>query len=381
MKNSFLLENYFSFNKNRIKVFINHLNWLPRNAILALISFLSPYEGQVIVNKIIKYSNSSNLSNTLMILTEEDKVEFSIISPQIQKYIIEISNKDYFINKAMIPKIFYSVGNLISSLNEIGPGKKLLNSGQIILNYHNNILLRKGQPMLSSSQGIFYIWNGDFVSINAPLMTLLYKKMRTGDIVQGIPKIEYFFEARKNTKSSGEFIQIHLSNKLLIFFIIFRQKSTLHRAVQRSFSKIQKIIIDGISRVYCSQGIIISRKHFEIIVKQMTSKVKILDGGETGLLEGEFVNLVKIEKINKSLVFKRIRYEPLLLGITRVSLKMGSFISSASFQETTKVLSQAALERKIDFLNGLKENVILGHLIYAGTGLIIQILSKLENED
>ena len=95
----------------------------------------------------------------------------------------------------------------------------------------------------------------------------------------------------------------------------------------------------------------------------MTSKVKIIDGGETGLLEGELVNFSRIERINQSIHYRRITYEPIVLGITKVSLRTDSFISSASFQETTKVLSQSALEGKLDFLSGLKENVILGKLI------------------
>jgi DNA-directed RNA polymerase subunit beta' len=205
-------------------------------------------------------------------------------------------------------------------------------------------------------------------------MTLSYKKLKTGDIVQGIPKIEHFFEARKTIKGNVNLLQTNLYLKLLILFSKFKRKLSLKRAVKRSLAKIQKIIIDGVCRVYCLQGIIISRKHFEIIVKQMTSKVKVIDGGKTGLLEGEFISLYKIEKINKNLLNKRVIYEPYLLGITKTSLQTESFISSASFQETTKVLTYAALEKRIDFLTGLKENVIIGKLIPSGTGLITTIL-------
>ena len=206
-------------------------------------------------------------------------------------------------------------------------------------------------------------------------MTLLYSKLKTGDIVQGIPKIEHFFEARKNLKGVSNGLQTNLYLKLLVIFTRFKKQLSIQRAIKRSIAKIQKIVIDGILRVYCSQGISISRKHFEVIVRQMTSKAKILDGCETGLLQEELVSLYKIEKINTKIYFKRIIYEPIILGITKTSLKTDSFISSASFQETTRVLSQSALEKKIDFLNGLKENVILGRLIPGGTGIISSILT------
>ena len=374
IKTSLIFKNNYWFNKNRVNIITHHLNWLPCSAIIAIISFLSPYEGRIINTKVIKSFKNFNIVNYLMIVTDNDLIELSSVTPQLQTGVLKVLNKEYFITKANVFEYIPRNGQLFSTLSDICPGKKVLNSGQIISHDYSQLIIRKGQSLLSSSNGIFYIWNNDFIKINDPLMTLLYKKLKTGDIVQGIPKIEYFFEARKTLQENENFLQNNLSKKLLVFFMIFKQKSTIRRAVQRSFAKIQKILIDGISRVYCSQGIIISRKHFEIIIRQMTSKVRVIDGGETGLLEGEYINLIKIENINNNLVFKRIIYEPLLLGITKASLKTESFISSASFQETTKVLSQSALERKIDFLNGLKENVILGRLIPGGTGLFINSL-------
>ncbi len=115
------------------------------------------------------------------------------------------------------------------------------------------------------------------------------------------------------------------------------------------------------------QGIFISDKHIEIIIRQMTAKVRILDGGATGLLRGELVDLLWIEKINHRLQFKTIKYKPIILGITKTCLETNSFISAASFQETTRILTKAAIQNKMDFICGLKENVILGHLIPAGT--------------
>ena len=362
------------FINNKLIFSSNHLNWLPRLSSILKISFFSPYEGEIITNKLLLYSNDNILYNQLMILTSDEQRNFSIIYNYKQKYLLKVEKDKYFINKPKLYNILFNVGSLVELNSIVSPGKNLLISGKLLSITDSNIILRKGKPLLSPLHGIFYIWNNDFIKLDSSIMTLLFNKLKTGDIVQGIPKIEHFFEARKNIIGINNKIQNDLSMKLNILFLKFKCRLTLNRAVKRSIAKLQKIIIDGICRVYCSQGIIISRKHFEIIIRQMTCKVKIIEGGETGLLEGEFINFDKIENINHNIHYKRTIYEPLILGITKTSLKTESFISSASFQETAKVLTQAALERKIDFLNGLKENVIIGRLVIAGTGLITNIL-------
>ena len=107
----------------------------------------------------------------------------------------------------------------------------------------------------------------------------------------------------------------------------------------------------------------------------MTSKVRIINPKMRGFSRGEIVDLDYIEKINRRLTNKII-YEPLVLGITKASLEVDSFLSAASFQQTTRVLSKSAIERKKDFLKGLKENVLLGNLIPAGTGSLIYLDEK-----
>ena len=123
--------------------------------------------------------------------------------------------------------------------------------------------------------------------------------------------------------------------------------------------------------MYQSQGIDISDKHIETIVRQMTAKVRVDDGGDTTMLPGELVELRQIEQVNEAMAITGgapVLYTPVLLGITKASLNTDSFISAASFQETTRVLTEAAIEGKSDWLRGLKENVIIGRLIPAGTG-------------
>ena len=129
-------------------------------------------------------------------------------------------------------------------------------------------------------------------------------------------------------------------------------------------------LVNEIQEVYRLQGVKINDKHIETIVRQMLQKVEITDGGDTTLLAGEQVDREEMEEYNAKLDKKGKRAEgkPILLGITKASLQTRSFISAASFQETTRVLTQASVEGKKDSLIGLKENVIVGRLIPAGTG-------------
>ena len=135
---------------------------------------------------------------------------------------------------------------------------------------------------------------------------------------------------------------------------------------------LSKYLVDEIQEVYRLQGVRINDKHIELIVRQMLKRVKISDPGETDFLHGENVEKWQFQAENErvaKLGKKTAEGEPLLLGITKASLSTNSFISAASFQETTKVLTEAAIQGKMDGLRGLKENVIMGRLIPAGTGL------------
>ena len=135
---------------------------------------------------------------------------------------------------------------------------------------------------------------------------------------------------------------------------------------------VQEYLLNEIQEVYRLQGVKINDKHIGVIVRQMLQKVKITDPGETILLEGENVDRVEFRSVNQKAVqgkLKPARSEPLLLGITKASLTTESFISAASFQETTRVLTDAAVRGARDDLKGLKENIIIGHLIPAGTGV------------
>ena len=137
-------------------------------------------------------------------------------------------------------------------------------------------------------------------------------------------------------------------------------------------------------RVYRMQGVVINDKHIETIVRQMLKKVEIKESGDSDYLNGELVDRIDLNNINEELKKqnkKPASGERVLLGITKASLQTNSFISAASFQETTRVLTDSAIKGKIDTLEGLKENVIVGRLIPAGTGLTKNILDKQAKEE
>jgi len=260
--------------------------------------------------------------------------------------------------------------------------------------------------------------NTEFIEAEKTIGLLNLEKEITGDIVQGLPRIEEILEARKkNTitkriptsqkkglliqKSSldttFEFKKLGTSIKendkinphklLKVYFnyygLVKSFLSTNTRSIKytrliknyegsyKSFKKVQLFILNSVQAVYESQGVTINNKHLEVIIKQMTTKVLITYEGDTPLLRREAIDLYHIKYINEIINTERKQvayYIPLLLGITKAALNNPSFISAASFQETTRVLTKAAIEGRIDWLRGLKENIIIGQLIPAGTG-------------
>jgi DNA-directed RNA polymerase subunit beta' len=151
----------------------------------------------------------------------------------------------------------------------------------------------------------------------------------------------------------------------------------------KGIEEVQEYLVNEIQEVYRLQGVRIDDKHIEVIVRQMLQKVRIEDPGNTTFLEGEHVDRLVVLEENERMLGEGQQpatFQPLLLGITKASLSTESFISAASFQETTRVLTEAAIQGKVDYLRGLKENVIIGHLIPAGTGMPIYRKLRLESE-
>ena len=307
----------------------------------------------------------------------------------------------------------------------IGNKQISLNSGKIIKNNGNILKIRKAKPFLFSEGAEVFWFNKDFIKEHEELGALFYEKAQTGDIVQGLPKVEEVLEARRSKvlikspknpgialnilrerKKNSKFIYVSrhgfnfysLANKQELFmnpgiftdvgypinarlgnphitinYLNYCYKMFLepYEASYRSLRKTQSYLVNAIQGVYNSQGVHISDKHLEVIVKQMTSKIRVNNRGDSGILPGEYIDLEHTHHMNTILRktnAKEIFYRPILLGITKASLLTESFVSAASFQETVRVLTEAAIEGKVDWLKGLKENVIIGRLIPAGTG-------------
>jgi DNA-directed RNA polymerase subunit beta' len=325
--------------------------------------------------------------------------------------------------------------DMIKAGNNITPSLKINYSGQILKVSPFACKLHRGIPFFLTKETVLYKTKNDLVKVGDTIGTIIFEQAVTGDIVQGLPKVEEILEARKpqdsallanspgividvkdnNTinilgnanylddsnlkKSKYQTYQINRKktkqniivnkndylyvgqpltagivsphNLLTTYFEYYKTINLESEAAYLSFRKIQKLLINKVQDVYGSQGVTIADKHIEVIIRQITSKVEVTTAGSTLLLPGEVVELRQINYINSIMQKtgkKQANYKPMLLGITKASLLTESFISAASFQETTKILTAAAIEGKIDWLRGLKENVIIGRLIPAGTG-------------
>jgi DNA-directed RNA polymerase subunit beta' len=318
-----------------------------------------------------------------------------------------------------------AVGDLLVAGTEIAPGLQLEESGLVTEVTDSRLTMRLARPYRVSPGAVLHIDDGDLVQRGDNLVLLVFERTKTGDIIQGLPRIEELLEARKPKEacvlaqrsgtaqviygeddtielkviesdgviteypltpgqnvivsdgqqvSAGERLTDGPANPHELLEVLFRanrESLGIHDASLISLREVQMFLVGEVQTVYQSQGIDISDKHIEVVVRQMTSKARIDDGGDTTMLPGELVELYQVEQVNEAMSITGgapAEYTPVLLGITKASLNTDSFISAASFQETTRVLTEAAIEGKSDWLRGLKENVIIGRLIPAGTG-------------
>jgi hypothetical protein len=264
-----------------------------------------------------------------------------------------------------------NIGTLLRYGEEIVDNFGTCVGGRIIKITPTKLILRKGLPLLASVRGLLHVIQGDLVQKNEILITLRSRRLQTEDIVQGIPKIEQLFEARET--QSGEILQNNMHIILKKFFYRALQVKSVPEAVNVSVAYIQKFLVENILQAYSNQGVHIAEKHVEIVVRQMTTRVRIINGGGSGFLPGEIVQLRVLETLNSGLTLRGYRpatYEPIILGITKSVLQSESFLLAASFQQVSKVLVRSALAKKTDFLRGLHENLLVGQPIPAGTGII-----------
>ena len=346
----------------------------------------------------------------------------------VRRLLVMRSADSISVSVASTPEV--SPGQLLVAGTEVAPGVILEESGQVVKvtpasdTEPAQILLRVARPYRVSAGAVLHVDDGDLVQRGDNLVILVFERAKTGDIIQGLPRIEELLEGRKPKEacilakrpgtaqvavdddivelavveddgrieqypllpgqnpivSDGQRVGVaealtdgpaNPHEILEVFFQVLKERQPTFEAALESFQQVQTFLVNEVQSVYQSQGVDISDKHIEVIVRQMTNKVRMEDGGDTTMLPGELVELRQVEQVNEAMSITGgapADYTPVLLGITKASLNTDSFISAASFQETTRVLTEAAIEGKSDWLRGLKENVIIGRLIPAGTG-------------
>jgi DNA-directed RNA polymerase subunit beta' len=294
----------------------------------------------------------------------------------------------------------------LSKNTELKPRLTLRNEkGEVIKKADGNVARYFLVP-----DSILSVKDGQKVSAGDVLARLPKETSKTKDITGGLPRVAELFEARKPKDSAiiaendGQIEfgkEIRGKQKISIVsskgetsnYLIPKGKhvnfnqgekikkgeylldgSPLPHDILRilGVEKLTEFFVTEVQEVYRLQGVVINDKHIETIVRQMLKKVEIKEPGDTDFLLNETVDIIDIVKINEDLKKegkKPATYERILLGITKASLQTKSFISAASFQETTRVLTDASIRGKVDYLEGLKENVIVGRLVPAGTGL------------
>ena len=271
---------------------------------------------------------------------------------------------------------------------------------------------------------VISILNGEEVKAGDVIARIPKESSKTRDITGGLPRVAELFEARKPKNASViseidgvvEFGKDYKTKRK----IIIRSQDASIEPVEYSISKVKHLfvgegdnvkkgdilvdgnpvphdilringiqaftdyMIDEVQKVYRMQGVKIDNKHIEVIVSMMLKRVEVTKSGDTTLLSGEIIDQDVFEEVNIKAIEngqEPAKCSPVLLGITKASLQTKSFISAASFQETTRVLTDASVQGKYDYLHGLKENIIVGRLIPAGTGLIANKYRKIANEE
>jgi hypothetical protein len=286
---------------------------------------------------------------------------FLLTKAQVKRYIHSLGVNTFFLGKWKRAPIHVT--------GEAGPCE----IGQRISLDRNLVLLRYRYRILLENDSVLP-WNSESVLPSYRPLTAMHGRVtKTGDITSGIPQIEALLEIR---------MQTGIPTFLDTLYKKFLEQGCFNGAARRTASPFRpRIIVDRVQRIYQANGVTIDDKHLEVLVRPMAFAQVIQDNAqEYSLIQGEKHPLDMIERINymrivrhwhkKTSVYEwepRVFYKPLLFGLTKCALRNTGFLSAASFQETSRVLSRAALSGRIDFLLGLKENLILGTRLPIGT--------------
>nr|YP_010424415.1 RNA polymerase beta'' subunit [Disporum bodinieri]YP_010446346.1 RNA polymerase beta'' subunit [Disporum megalanthum]USH58875.1 RNA polymerase beta'' subunit [Disporum bodinieri]UTM08167.1 RNA polymerase beta'' subunit [Disporum megalanthum] len=246
-------------------------------------------------------------------------------------------------------------------------GPHIKKSGQIFIIHTDSLVIRSAKPYLATPGATVHGHYGEILYEGETLVTFIYEKSRSGDITQGLPKVEQVLEVRSiDSISMNLEKRVESWNERIPRILGIPWEFLIGAELTIAQSRIS--LVNKIQKVYRSQGVQIHNRHIEIIVRQITSKVLVSEDGMSNVFSpGELIGLLRAERAGRALD-EVVSYRAILLGITRASLNTQSFISEASFQETARVLAKAALRGRIDWLKGLKENVVLGGIIPVGTG-------------
>jgi DNA-directed RNA polymerase subunit beta' len=305
-------------------------------------------------------------------------------------------------------KLFVKVGDRIKAGDEIAAGVMCKATGVVIEANKDKIVVAPGENYLIIAGSRLYVEDEgkvDSYDVIARVESIRRDPSKTRDIIQGLPKVEELFEARRPKEAAilaeiDGTVEVKESegarvvtvaggkneNKEYLVPYETRLRVITNDKVHKGFQltegtinphdvlrilgvrDVQGFLVDEVLKIYRAQGVTIADKHVEVIVRQMTKKVRVVEPGSTTLLPGELIEKNRLEELGGKSKGDKPEATEVLLGITKASLATESFVSAASFQETARVLTEAAVGGKTDEMYGLKENVIIGKLIPAGTG-------------
>jgi len=311
---------------------------------------------------------------------------------------------------ALGSKLFVKAGEKVKAGDEIASGLVCKTSGLVIAASKSKIVVAPGENYLIIAGSGVFVEDGEEImsyDVLARVESIRRDPSKTRDIIQGLPKVEELFEGRRPKNAAilseldgvvevkesegmrlvtvkgnkGETREYHVPYETRLRVIsndkVFKGMQLTEGNINphdvlriTGVGSVQRFLVDEIQKIYRSQGVTIADKHIETIVRQMTKKVRVVKSATTTMLPGELIEKNKLDELNEKIKGEKATATEVLLGITKASLTTESFISAASFQETARVLTDAAVKGKVDEMYGLKENVIIGKPIPAGTGFI-----------
>ncbi|OGB90586.1 hypothetical protein A2625_03475 [candidate division WOR-1 bacterium RIFCSPHIGHO2_01_FULL_53_15] len=324
--------------------------------------------------------------------------EMFIFNPKVEK--------EYEVPKGA--QLFVKVGAKVKAGDELAAGLVCKAPGLVIKSQKDAVVVAPGESYLIIAGSRLFVEDGGSVEsydMVARVESIRRDPSKTRDIIQGLPRVEELFEARRPkdpailsetdgvvSVSEREGLRVVTvrggKDETKEYFVPYEIRlrvttnDRVHHGLQLTEGTVnphdvmrilgvraaQSFLVDEIQKIYRAQGVTIADKHIETIVRQMTRKVRVVQSGDTILLPGELIDFKALEDTNERTKGAKAEATEVMLGITKASLSTDSFISAASFQETARVLTDAAVKGRTDEMYGLKENVIIGKLIPAGTG-------------